>query len=497
MKILIANRGEIAVRIMNACRELGFPSVAIYSDADRDALHSRYADEAVYIGPTQASASYLNMDAILNAARESGAQAIHPGYGFLSENAEFAERVEAAGLIFIGPRPETIALTGDKLAARRVAEQAGVPVLPGMDYTMTNNKPVSQLNGQVSFPLLVKAVSGGGGRGIRLVQSLSELDSMISTASQEAQLAFGNDQVYLEKYIQPARHIEVQVMGDGKGEVLVFGERECSIQRRHQKLIEEAPAPGLSQALRSRLYEAAIRIAKALNYRSLGTIEFLLDAAEDFYFIEVNPRIQVEHPVTEMVTGIDLVIAQLTLAAQGCLHLKQEQIITRGAAIEARVIAEDPNQHFMPTTGLVSQLFTPSGPGVRVDSALYQGLQVTTDYDSLIAKVIVWGEERSITTRRLIRALEELQISGVVTDLPFLKQIAASEAFVAGRVTTSYLDTLQPQRASGDDQLEKEMALAVALLNHARLTHLKKESAIPQNQWRMAAWREQMSGSFI
>ena len=443
MKILIANRGEIAVRIIRACRDLGYTSVAIYSDSDREALHTRYADEAVYIGPTPAAQSYLKIDAVMDAAKKSGADAIHPGYGFLSENAVFAEKVEQAGMIFIGPDPKAIELTGDKLAARRIAAEAGVPVLPGSEFKLNQNGIPGSIGKEIGYPVLVKAVSGGGGRGIRLARTDEELSQMVESASQEAKLAFGDDQVYIEKFIRPARHIEVQILGDGQGTVLVIGERECSIQRRHQKLVEESPAPGLDKQVRARLYEAARKVGLALNYRSLGTVEFLLDEDQNFYFIEVNPRIQVEHPVTEMVTGIDLVNAQILLAASGCLTLHQDQVQMRGTAIEARVIAEDPDQSFMPTSGQISYLKIPSGSGIRVDSALYQGMWITTNYDSLIAKLIVWGEDRATAIRRMIGALDDFNIAGLTTDLGYLSDIVRSEEYLSGQVDTMYLESFQ------------------------------------------------------
>ena len=496
MKILIANRGEIAVRIMQACRDLGFSSVAVYSDIDREALHTRYADEAVYIGPTPASQSYLNINAVLSAAHQSGADAVHPGYGFLSENSEFAKKVEEEGFIFIGPTPQSIALTGDKLAARRIAAEAGVPILPGCDFSISNNKIPESIGSEIGYPVLIKAVSGGGGRGIRLARSEDELKNVVDSASQEAKLAFGDDHVFIEKFIRPARHIEVQILGDGKSNVLVIGERECSIQRRHQKLIEESPAPRLDTSNRARLYDMARKVGLALNYRSLGTVEFLMDNNNEFYFIEVNPRIQVEHPITEMVTGIDLVNAQLLLAASGCLTLKQDQIKLRGTAIEARIIAEDPDQSFMPTSGQISYLKIPSGSGVRVDSALYQGMWVTTDYDSLIAKLIVWGEDRSTAIRRMIGALDDFQIGGVTTDLIYLKEVVRSDAFLSAEVDTLYLESFQPPELEELEILEKETSLAAALFIHKKLKHKVRQTAKVVNHWRTAAWREQMVGYY-
>ncbi|NLG99871.1 MAG: acetyl-CoA carboxylase biotin carboxylase subunit [Chloroflexi bacterium] len=496
MKVLVANRGEIALRVMRTCRELGFPTVAVYSEADSDSLPVRYADESVCIGPTPAAESYLNIEAVIDAARKSGADAVHPGYGFLSENEHFARAVEAAGLIFIGPRPETIALTGDKLAARRVAREAGLPVLPGKDVPVDDNGADS-IEGQVTFPVLIKAVAGGGGRGIRLARNKDEMEQMLSAARQEAAAAFGDGTCYLEPLVQNARHIEVQILGDGHGEILYLGERECSIQRRRQKLIEEAPAPGLSLAQRHHLFDAALKMAEALNYRSLGTVEFLLDPQGRFYFIEVNPRIQVEHPVTEMVTGIDLVREQLLLAAEGKLNRTQDQVRINGWAIEARVLAEDPSQDFMPVTGEIAYLREPGGPGVRVDSALYPGMQITPNYDSLIAKVIAWGEDRTSAIRRLQRALVEFQIGGIPTDIEFLSQVIDSESFMVGRADTTYLEGFMPSMPDGEDPLNQEVAVVAALLAYHRD---QSKAAISSKQqsggslWRQVSWREQMRG---
>ena len=490
MKILVANRGEIAVRILRACRDLGVPSVAVYSEADREALHTRYADEALPIGPPSAAASYLNIPAVLAAARRSGATAIHPGYGFLSENPAFAQAVEEASFTFIGPRPATIALTGDKLAARKAARAAGLPVLPGPDVPLAAEIP-GDLAQQVTFPVLVKATAGGGGRGIRLARTPDELEQMVASARQEAQAAFGDDTVYLEPLVQRARHIEVQILGDGAGHVLCLGERECSIQRRRQKLIEEAPAHGLIDAQRAYIFDASVRLAQALNYRSLGTVEFLLDDDEQFHFIEINPRIQVEHGVTEMVTGLDLVKEQLRLAAGRPLRYAQEYVIWRGAAIEARVLAEDPTQGFLPATGNITYLKEPGGPGIRVDSALYQGMPVTTEYDSLLAKVIAWGENRAVALLRLRRALREFQIGGVATDLEFLFDVVDSQPFIAGNFDTTYLDTFTPPATENHDALTHDAALAAALLAHHRRGQTRPTTS-SHNSWRTVAWREQM-----
>ncbi len=492
MKVLVANRGEIAVRVLRACRDLGLESVAVYSEVDRQALHTRCADEALLIGPTPASQSYLSIPAILAAARRCGADAVHPGYGFLSENADFARAVEDAGMVFVGPRPETLARSGDKLAARKIAREAGLPVLAGGDDCLPETLAPDCGVG-LRYPVLVKATAGGGGRGIRLVERPEDLIPMVALARREAEAAFGDGSVYLEPLVTQARHIEVQILGDGTGRTLCLGERECSIQRRRQKLIEESPAPGLTESQRTFLFDAAARLGEVLRYRSLGTVEFLMSPDGTFHFIEINPRIQVEHPVTELVTGMDLVQEQLNLAAGQLLRYRQDAITVHGAAVEARVIAEDPEGHFLPTTGEITYLKEPGGPGIRVDSALYQGMQVTTDYDSLLAKVIAWGETRSQAVQRLGRALREFQIGGVATDLAFLQRILASEPFLAGEVTTTFLDDFDPQPAEQGHELARDIAVAAAYLAHQQRAGRKPAAgAGVASVWRATAWREQM-----
>ncbi|GAP18298.1 acetyl-CoA carboxylase biotin carboxylase subunit [Levilinea saccharolytica] len=491
-KVLVANRGEIAVRIFRACRELGLPSVAVYTDVDQNALHLRYADEVVPLGDRQ---NYLSIPAVMAAARAAHAAAVHPGYGFLAENAAFAQAVEDAGMIFIGPRPQTIALMGDKLASRQAAQAAGLPILPGSDRPLPPQVPL-HMAAQVAYPVLVKAAAGGGGRGIRLVRSPEELEPMIAAARQEALSAFGDDTVYLESMVQQARHIEVQILGEGSGCVTVLGERECSIQRRRQKLIEEAPAPGLTPVMLEQIHTAAMRLGCHLQYRGLGTVEFLLDPHGHFHFIEVNPRIQVEHPVTEMVTGVDLVQAQLLLALNLGRPPALDAFEQRGCAIEARILAEDPALDFLPAVGEITYLKEPGGPGVRVDSALFQGMQVTADYDSLLAKVIAWGPDRPSAIRRLRRALGELQIGGLPTSAGWILQILDSPAFQEGRVTTTYLDSFQPAPAEPEPTLERELALAAALVAHrarAPLAAGASTAAVGPSRWQLAAWQEQMS----
>ncbi len=490
VKILVANRGEISVRILRACREMGLPSVAVYTDVDESALHVRYADEAVFIGEQK---QYLDSAAILEAARHSGATAIHPGYGFLSENPDFARSVEAQGLTFIGPRPETVAMMGDKLAARRFSRKTGLPVIAGTDEPLPAQLPVGMAK-KIQYPVLVKAAAGGGGRGIRLALTAEELPGMVEAARREAKSAFHDDTVFLESLVQQARHIEVQILGDGEGNVVCLGERECSIQRRRQKLIEEAPAPGLSHDLRHQLHDAALKLGRALRYRSLGTVEFLLDKKNRFYFIEVNPRIQVEHPVTEMVTGVDIVKEQIAIALGEKMHTFPDEILPRGAAIEARILAEDSQVDFMPSTGQILYLKEPGGPGVRVDSAIYQGMTVGSEYDSLLAKVIVWGENRSVAIRRLRRALHEYQVGGVSTDIDFLLQIIASPQFLSGDVTTTYLETFQPTPTVTAPELERQLAYATAMFVHQQQNSQSGESGTRQDSyWQMVAWKEQMT----
>ncbi len=492
MKVLVANRGEIAVRILRACREMGLPSVAIYTDVDESALHVRYADEAVFIGE---KGNYLNIAKVLEAAHTSGATAIHPGYGFLAENPDFARQVEAQGLIFIGPRPETVAMMGDKLAARRFSRKAGLPVIAGTDEPLPQQVPLEMAK-KVQYPVLVKAAAGGGGRGIRLARTPEELPSMVDAARREAKAAFSDDTVFLESLVQQARHIEVQILGDGEGNVACLGERECSIQRRRQKLIEEAPASGLTPELRSQIHEAAHQLGQALRYRSLGTVEFLLDRKDHFYFIEVNPRIQVEHPVTEFVTGVDLVKAQLSIALGEPMQIYPENINPRGAAIEARILAEDTQAGFLPSTGQVLYLKEPGGLGIRVDSALYQGMTVGAEYDSMLAKVIAWGENRAIAIQRLRRALNEYQIGGLCTDIDFILQIIESPKFLSGDITTTYLETFTPAPPLTEPELERDLAFATAMFAHRQRNPDSAQASRQGSYWQMVAWKEQMgSGS--
>lgn len=496
MKVLIANRGEIAIRIMRTCRELGLSTAAVYSEADLNALHTRYADEAVHLGPARAADSYLNIEAILKAAREVGADLIHPGYGFLSENPFFAEEVEKAGMVFIGPCPETMAVFGNKLTARKAARKAGLRVLPGPDNPLPEAAPLKNIPKEISYPVLVKATAGGGGKGIRLARTEDELEEVIEITRAEAQAAFGNRTIYLEPLVQQARHIEVQILGDGNGNVLSFGERECSIQRRHQKLIEESPAPNLTPEERDCINSAAVELGREVSYRSLGTVEFLMDDKKQFFFIEVNPRIQVEHPVTEMVTGLDLVKEQILLAISGKLSLAQEDIQPQGAAIEARILAEDPEMDFLPTVGTISYLKEPGGPGIRVDSSLFQGMKVTADYDSLLAKLIAWDADRKCAILRLQRGLKEYHIGGLKTDLSFLYRILESHPYQSGEITTSFLDEVPLQDELPDEYLTRDAAIAAALHIHKQRTKKAEPNPEGVNFWKLAALREQIKSWF-
>lgn len=440
-KLLIANRGEIAVRIIRAAKELGLKTVAVYSDADAQSLAVRMADEAVRIGPAHATRSYLSVDAILEAAADSGAGAVHPGYGFLSENAAFAERIEAAGLVFVGPTPHAIRTMGDKAAARAAAMKAGVPTVPGSVGVVTDADTAVALAKGIGYPIMIKASAGGGGRGIRVAHDEAELRQQFATATAEAQAAFGNGEVYLERFIRQARHIEVQILGDGQRVVHCF-ERECSLQRRRQKVWEEAPSAAISEATRAALCESALRLSHAVAYRGAGTLEYLYDDdTREFFFIEMNTRIQVEHPITEMITGIDLVKEMLRIALGQPLRLQQEDIRLTGAAIEVRINAENAAKNFMPSPGLVSQLVVPGGPGVRFDTMLFPGCTVPAYYDSLLGKLIVHDTDRAGALARMRRALDELQVEGIHTTIPLHRALCEDAGVAQAAFHTGFLET--------------------------------------------------------
>ncbi len=438
-KILIANRGEIAVRLLRACRDLGIPAVMVYSDADRAARHVLMADEAVRLGPAAAAESYLNQAAILDAARRSGADAIHPGYGFLAENPGFARACRDAGLVFIGPSPEVMERLGDKIAARQAAAQAGAPVLPGALEPLASASAARACARQVGYPVLLKAAGGGGGKGMRRIAAEAEMESAFAQVSGEALAAFADGRIYLEKALVAPRHIEVQILADHHGHCLHLGERECSLQRRHQKIVEETPAPKLDSELRENICRAAVAIAAAAGYTSAGTIEFLLDAGGGFYFLEMNTRLQVEHPVTEMVSGRDLVEAQIRIAAGEPLAWRQSDWQSRGHAFECRIYAEDPENDFFPSPGRITRLRAPSGPGLREDSGIYEGWTVPLEYDPLLAKLIAWGEDRDQAGARMRRALAEYELEGPKHNLAFFRRLFAEPEFLAGRYDTGYI----------------------------------------------------------
>lgn len=439
-KVLIANRGEIAIRVIRACRELGIATVAVYSEADESCLHVKYADEAVCIGPAAASQSYLVMPALVQAALQTGAQAIHPGYGFLAERAAFSALCREHDIKFIGPSPESIDRMGDKATARATMKAAGVPITPGSEGIIEDAAEAEAVARQIGLPVMVKASAGGGGKGIRVVKEADELAAAVRQAQAEAEAAFGNGAVYVEKYIGAPRHIEIQVIADGRGHGIHLGERDCSIQRRHQKLIEEAPSPAVSAELRARMGEAAVAAALAADYEGAGTVEFLLDSDGSFYFMEMNTRVQVEHCVTEMVTGVDIVKTGIRIAAGEELPLRQDDIAVRGHAIEFRINAEDPDNSFMPSPGRVTQWVPPGGPWVRFDSHVYQGYMVPPFYDSLLGKLVIWGRDREECLARSRWALDEFLVDGVKTVIPFDRKVLAHELFIAGDVTTHFIE---------------------------------------------------------
>ena len=460
-KVLIANRGEIAVRVIRACREMGIATVAVFSDADREALHVLQADMAVPLGPAPAAESYLNQDKIIAAARATGAQAVHPGYGFLAENASFAEACAAAGLVFIGPPPAALRAMGDKMAARRVAEQVGVPLVPGTTQPLADGAEAARIARDIGYPVMIKAAMGGGGKGMRLVHAYAELEGALRAARSEAGAAFGDATVYIERYIAAPRHIEVQVLADGHGTVVHLGERECSIQRRHQKLVEESPSSFVEPDMRRRMGEAACRLAAAVGYVNAGTVEFLVDHERKFYFLEMNTRLQVEHPVTELVTGRDLVREQIRIAAGEKLGYTQDDIVFTGHAIECRINAEDPDANFMPSPGKILGLRAPGGPWVRDDAGVYEGYTVPRHYDTLMAKLIVWAPDRDGAIARMDRALAEYHVSGVRTTLPVLRRILRHPDFAAGRIDTHFMERLPAGHA---DDSRRSVAIIAAVL---------------------------------
>jgi len=453
-KILIANRGEIAVRVIRACRELGIISVAVYSDVDRASLHVRKADEAYHVGPPAAAESYLNIARILDVAKRSRADAIHPGYGFLSENAKFAHACGDAGVKFIGPTAASMEMMGSKTRARQAMEKAGVPFVPGTSRGLESAEQAEQVAAKVGYPVMLKAAAGGGGKGMRLVHTPEELNSALTAAQSEAERAFGDREVYIEKAIINPRHIEMQVLADEHGHTVYLGERECSIQRRHQKVLEESPSPIVDADMRRRMGEVAVRVARAAGYTNAGTVEFLVDEEKNFYFLEMNTRLQVEHPVTELITGLDLVHLQIRIAAGEKLPFEQEDVRIRGHAIECRIYAEDPDNNYFPSPGKITLLLSPSGPGIRRDSGMYEGWTVPIDYDPLLAKLIGYGTDRTQAISRLTRALHEYFVGGIKTNISLFRRILTDADFQVGKVDTGYLDRLlgtKPAKVQGED----------------------------------------------
>jgi acetyl-CoA carboxylase biotin carboxylase subunit len=490
-KVLIANRGEIAVRVIRACREQGIATVAVYSEADRESLHVLMADEARPIGPAPANESYLAIDKLVGVAKAAGADAIHPGYGFLAENAAFAEACADAGIVFVGPPPAAIRAMGDKTAARRLARGLGVPMVPGTMDPVASPASARAAARELGFPVMVKAARGGGGKGMRVVRSENELESALALARSEAASAFGEDALYLERYVAEPRHIEVQILADVHGAVVHLGERECSIQRRHQKLIEESPSPIVGADLRARLGEAACRLARAAGYINAGTVEFLVDEEGRFYFLEMNTRLQVEHPVTEMVTGIDLVREQLRVAAGEPLSHTQATIGWRGAAIECRINAEDPFGGWLPSPGRITGLRPAAGPWVRDDSGAYEGYTIPRYYDTLIAKLIVWGTDRSAAIARMLRALGEYHVAGVRTTIPVLARVVGHDDFRAGRLSTHFLERVLPELTGQDGGLRDIAVIAAALAEYERQTRAAPAPpAATPSAWRLAIRQE-------
>ena len=471
-KVLVANRGEIAVRVMRTCREMGISCAAVYSDADVDALHVRFADEAIHIGPGPATESYLNIDAVISAALKCGAQAIHPGYGFLSENSDFAEACASANLVFVGPSPKVLRLLGDKAEAKKLAVGAGVPVVPGFYDEGSGVKALQKMAKKIGFPVLIKAAFGGGGRGMRLVNEEKEFAEALEGARREARSSFGNDSIILEKHLERPRHIEVQIIGDTHGNLLTLGERECSVQRRYQKVIEETPSPAVTPENRKGLEQSALALAATVGYTNAGTVEFLLDSEGSFYFLEVNPRLQVEHPVTEWVTGLDLVRLQLLVAAGEPLPLGQKDIVRRGHSMEARVYAEDPAAGYLPGAGPLVRFAPPSLPWVRHDVGVYKGFEVPVYYDSLLAKVSVYGQDRTQATVRLREALDQYVVAGVPTNLEMLRLIARDSDFEAGEIDTEYVGRKIEPALGSDEGLPIEVLASAVVFELGRKGHL-------------------------
>ena len=497
-KVLVANRGEIAVRVIRACREMGIATVAVFSEADRGARHVRLADEAWAIGPAPAAESYLRIDRVVEAARRSGAEAVHPGYGFLAENAGFARACEEAGLVFIGPRSETIVLMGEKTSARRVAVEAGVPVVPGTLEPLADDAAIRREADRVGFPLMLKAAAGGGGKGLRLVARAADLVSAAQRARSEAHAAFGDDRLYLEKALVRPRHVEIQVVADQHGGAVHLFERECSIQRRHQKVVEESPSPFVTPELRTRMGEWAVALARKAGYVNAGTLEFLLDESGQPFFLEMNTRLQVEHPVTELVTGVDLVKLQIRVARGERLPFAQGDLAQRGHAIECRVYAEDPDAGFLPRPGRILALRVPGGPGIRDDSGFEEGDEVPSYYDPLISKLLAWGEDRAAAIARMRGAVREYKLLGIKTTLPFFERLLRHPDYVAGRIDTSFVERLGGREAGEDAERPWPIAVAAAAIRafeQRRAAAMAPSAAVAApSPWRLAGRTELMGG---
>jgi acetyl-CoA carboxylase biotin carboxylase subunit len=496
-KILIANRGEIAVRIIRACRDAGIKSAAVYSECDRTAYHVRLADEVYYLGPSPARDSYLNQNRIIEVAGESGSDAIHPGYGFLAENARFARLCHEKGFNFIGPEWQTIALLGDKLEARRVALKAGLPVVPGTDFDLNERRAINLEAKKIGYPVLIKAAAGGGGKGMRIVRAEEDLAEAAESAIREAASAFADGRVYLEKYLERPRHVEIQILADKHGNVVYLGERECSIQRRHQKVIEESPSPIMTEELRRRMGQAAVNITRESGYIGAGTVEFLVDQDLNFYFLEVNTRLQVEHPVTEMVTGIDLVREQFRIAAGRPLSFGQKSIQPRGHAIECRIYAEDARNNFMPSTGTISQYREPSGPGIRVDSGVVLGSEIPVYYDPIIAKLITWGADRAETIERTRRALMEYRVGGVRTTIGFACAVMRSERFSKGDYSTGFIDEEPPDEIYGCTDEDRSLKAAIAALTYECINRRKVSLTFRRGGENRGGWVQYYRGEGV
>ncbi len=467
-KLLVANRGEIAVRIMRTCEEMGITTVAVYSDVDRSSMHVRYADEVYCIGPSPSSESYLVIDKIIDAAKKSGADAIHPGYGFLSENAEFSERCQKEGILFIGPDPYAISTMGDKITARNTMIKAGVPVVPGTTQAVTDENDAIEIVNKIGVPVMIKATAGGGGKGMRLVKKMDDLLPLLRTAQSEAKAAFGNDAVYIEKYIASPHHIEFQILADKMGNTVHLFERECSVQRRHQKVVEETPSCLLSEEVRMKMGETAVAAAKAVNYHGAGTIEFIVDDDQNFYFLEMNTRLQVEHPITERVVGLDLVKEQINIANGLPLSFKQEDLKQTGHSIQCRIYAEDPDKNFMPCPGIIRHVREPHGFGIRIDGYVYEGFEIPLYYDPLIAKLIVWGQTREDAISRMKRALYEYKITGIKTSISFLERIMDAPEFISGKYNTHFIENNKDFlfEKPAEDELHRDIVAMITFVDY-------------------------------